>query len=132
MNIAVCTDDDMGMLFNSRRQSRDRELIKDFVAAAGGNKILINPYSEILFEEYNVIADENMLDAADENDFCFVEKESILPYSSKIKTLIVYKWNRKYPADFYFEMPQGFTLSETAEFKGSSHEKITKEIYVNE
>lgn len=132
MNIAVCTDDDMGMLFNSRRQSRDRELIKDFVAAAGGNKILINPYSEILFEEYNVIADENMLDVADENDFCFVEKESILPYSSKIKTLIVYKWNRKYPADFYFEMPQGFTLSETKEFKGSSHEKITKEIYVNE
>lgn len=132
MNVALCIDDDMGMLFNSRRQSRDSELIKDFVATAGENKIFINPYSEILFEEYNVTVDENMLHTADVNDFCFVEKESILPCSSKINTLIIYKWNRKYPSDFTFEMPSGFTLKETAEFKGSSHEKITKEIYVNE
>ena len=35
-------------------------------------------------------------------------------------------------ADFYFEMPEGFALSEASEFQGSSHEKIAKEVYVNE
>ena len=91
MNVAVCIDDNMGMLFNSRRQSRDRELIKNFVSLAGKNKIFINPYSQILFEEFDVTSDENMLDTATENDFCFVEKENILPYSSKINKLIIYK-----------------------------------------
>lgn len=132
MNIALCVDDDMGMLFNSRRQSRDRELIKDFAETVGENKIFIAPYSEILFQEYNVTTDEKMLDVAGENDFCFVEKENILPFSSKINKLIIYKWNRKYPSDFTFLMPEGFTLAETYDFKGSSHEKITKEVYINE
>ena len=132
MNIALCVDDDMGMLFNSRRQSRDRELIKDFAEMAGKNKIFIAPYSEILFQEYDVATDENMLDVAGKNDFCFVEKENILPFSSKINKLIIYKWNRKYPSDFTFLMPEGFTLAETYDFKGSSHEKITKEVYISE
>ena len=132
MNIALCVDDDMGMLFNSRRQSRDRELIKDFAETVGENKIFIAPYSEILFQEYNVTTDKKMLDVAGENDFCFVEKENILPFSSKINKLIIYKWNRKYPSDFTFLMPEGFKLAETYDFKGSSHEKITKEVYINE
>lgn len=132
MKVAVCIDDNSGMLFNSRRQSRDRELIADFVKAAGNNRILIKPFSKILFESYSVTADEKFLEIAEENDYCFVEDESLLPYSSRISELIIYKWNRRYPADFIFEIPEGFVLKETSEFKGSSHEKITKEIYTNE
>ncbi len=132
MNVAICIDDDFGMLFNSRRQSRDRILIEDFIKSAEGNKIFIRSFSEKLFAEQNVIVNDMCLDEAGENDFCFIEDESLIPYSSKIRTLIIYKWNRKYPADFVFEMPEGFVLTETAEFQGSSHEKITKEIYKNE
>lgn len=132
MNVAICIDDDSGMLFNSRRQSRDRVLIEDFIKSAEGNKIFIRSFSEKLFAEQNVIVNDMCLDEARENDFCFIEDESLIPYSSKIKTLIIYKWNRKYPADFVFEMPEGFVLTETAEFQGSSHEKITKVIYKNE
>ncbi|MBP3329740.1 MAG: hypothetical protein J6L89_02790 [Clostridia bacterium] len=130
MKIAVCVDDNMGMLFNSRRQSRDRELIKDFVETANNNNIYIKPFSKVLFDEYRVIIDNNMLNNAQENDFCFLENESILPYIDKVNELIIYRWNRNYPYDFCFEMPENFSLKESTEFKGSSHEKITKEIYI--
>lgn len=132
MIVAICIDDNGGLLFNSRRQSRDRILIDDFMKSADGNKIFIRSFSEKLFEGMNVIVDDSCLENAEENDFCFIEDESLLPYSSEINTLIIYKWNRKYPADFVFEMPEGFVLKESSDFKGSSHEKITKEIYSNE
>ncbi len=132
MNVAVCIDDNGGMLFNSRRQSRDRILIEDFLGTAENSKVFIRSFSEKLFTEMNVSVNDNCLLEAEENDFCFIEDEDILPHSAKIRKLIVYKWNRVYPADFYFEMPEGFTLAEVSEFQGSSHEKITKEIYVNE
>ncbi len=132
MNVAVCIDDNCGMLFNSRRQSRDRILIEDFLRTAENNRVFIRSFSEKLFTDMNVSVNDNCLDEAEENDFCFVEDECILPFSQKIRKLIIYKWNRVYPSDFCFEMPDGFTLTETFEFQGSSHEKITREIYVNE
>lgn len=130
MKVAVCIDDNNGMMFNMRRQSRDRELIKEFVTYANGSKIFIKPFSKILFEEYEVEIDENMMSVAEKNDFCFVEDENVISYKDKIDELVIYKWNRKYPADFIFEMPDGFSLKETEDFEGSSHEKITKEVYV--
>lgn len=132
MNVAVCIDDNYGMLFNSRRQSRDRILIEDFLKTAGENKVFIKSFSQKLFTDRSVLINDKCLEDAEENDFCFIEDESLIPYSSKINTLIIYKWNRKYPADFVFEMPEGFVLSETTDFAGGSHEKITKEIYKNE
>lgn len=129
MIVAVCIDDNSGMLFNCRRQSRDRELIKDFVKTAKENKILIKPFSSILFENETITVDEKCLDNAGENDFCFIEDENIIPYAGKINELIVYKWNRVYPADVLFEMPQDFVLQSSEDFSGFSHERITKEIY---
>ncbi len=129
MNIAICIDDNMGMLFNSRRQSRDKVLIEDFVKTAGENKIYIKPFSKILFENINVLIVDSPLEIAEKEDFCFIEDENIIPFSQQIEELIIYRWNRKYPADFHFEMPDGFVLKETTEFKGNSHETITREVY---
>jgi len=43
--------------------------------------------------------------------------------------LILYRWNRTYPADLYFTLSlEGWTLERREEFAGSSHEKITKEV----
>ena len=45
--------------------------------------------------------------------------------------LIVFKWNRVYPKDFEFEIDLSkWKLEESSEFKGSSHDKITMEVYV--
>ena len=52
--------------------------------------------------------------------------------AEKLEQIIVYRWNRHYPADFYFgialETP-AWTRIRTEEFAGSSHEKITKDVY---
>ena len=52
MIIAVCVDDRMGMLFNHRRQSRDKFVIDDLMNIA--EKVKINGFSEELFEDYKI------------------------------------------------------------------------------
>ena len=51
MKVIVCLEDKGGMMFNHRRQSRDRVLIADVVKMADGSKIFISQYSAMLFEE---------------------------------------------------------------------------------
>ena len=50
MKIIVCLDDFGGMLFNFRRQSRDRVLIADVMADIADKKIYILEFSKLLFE----------------------------------------------------------------------------------
>ena len=132
MIAVVCIDDNGGMLFNNRRLSRDRILIEDLINTADGRKIYIEPFSETLFngKESDVLITDDCLSGAGEDDYCFVENKNISAYRNKIKGLIIYKWNRKYPSDLKFDFDlSDYKLNEVSEFAGSSHEKITKEIY---
>ncbi len=137
MNIVVCIDDDGGMLFNKRRQSRDRILLEDLLAMVKetGQLLWIAPFSTKLFganEEMRpfITVDETFLEKASETDFCFVENVSLQRYEDNIESLIVYHWNRKYPADTYLDIDlTKWKVEETKEFTGSSHEKITREVY---
>ena len=107
MTIVICADKNGGILFNDRRQSRDSKLIEDLVAFAKNRRILSVPYSEKLFA--NTDADlcfcPDYLDKAGENDVCFVEKEDFTPYLSAADELVVYRWNKVYPADRFFSPP---------------------------
>lgn len=137
MNIIVCIDDDGGMLFNKRRQSRDRILIEDLMSMVqeSSDQLWIAPFSEKLFigvKEVRpfITVDENFLAKARETDFCFVENVPLQQYEDNIDSLIVYRWNRKYPADTYLDIDlRKWQMEETKEFAGSSHEKITREVY---
>lgn len=63
MKLILCVDVDNGMTFNDRRQSRDREVIKDIVRYVGKGRIFISEYSRNLFEGANanvVISDINI------------------------------------------------------------------------
>ena len=61
--------------------------------------------------------------------YCFAENFTV--NEEDVEEIIVYKWNRLYPADTYFNIDlTGWRLAETLDFEGSSHEKITREIYV--
>ena len=78
--------------------------------------------------------DEDFLKKASSGEYCFVETNScgldMFPDTANIESVVLYKWNRVYPADQYFTMDlSGWKLVETAEFAGSSHEKITEERY---
>ena len=57
------------------------------------------------------------------------------PYEEHIEKIVLFRWNRKYPADFYFDIElegSGWRMTEVGEFSGFSHKKIIKEIYVHE
>lgn len=132
MEIIVCLDDNNGMLFNGRRQSRDKEVIADIVNSSEGKKIFISPFSKTLFEACDrVIIDGDFLEKAENDGVCFIENRSVGGFISKINKITVYNWNRIYPSDFKCDIDfSEFSLADESEFKGNSHEKITKRIYI--
>ena len=131
MNIIVCIDDGGGILFNKRRQSSDKALIRRVLEQSVNSRLLMNEYSAKLFEGENVLVDNFFLSNAKEGDFCFVENEDVTDYLNKIKKVYLYRWNRKYPSDFKFNMDiiKDFKLISTENFVGNSHPEITEEIY---
>lgn len=127
MKLIVCLDDKNGMLFNKRRQSRDKILIENVLELCKGERLYTNDYSATLFPENSVVICENMNEI--QNGYIFAENFTV--NGEKIDEIIVYKWNRVYPADTFFNISlDKWNLTETTEFAGSSHEKITREIYV--
>ena len=134
MTVIVCLDNANGMMFNHRRQSRDANVVKDILKTINGASLLIAPYSEPLFSqaEYSVSVSDSFLIDAGAEDYCFVENTSVAEFKEKISKLIIYKWNRDYPADFFFDIDYAndYRLETTLDFGGTSHEKITKEVYV--
>ena len=136
MIVILCLDDRGGMLFNHRRQSRDRVLIEDIRKTIGESVLWIRPFSEALFPKDNFPAlkvDDAALSLAEDCEFCFLEDQKIGPADvERIEKFILYRWNRHYPGDLYFELNLsgcGFSLQESYDFEGSSHPQITKEVW---
>lgn len=132
MTLVLCLDDDHGMMFNHRRQSRDRVLIAELLETVGESRLLVSPYSKALFPEgaANITVAEDPCAAAGEDDFVFVEDTDPAAAWEKVTTLIIYRWNSAYPADTYFACDlTGFRMTDVAAFEGSSHELINKEIW---
>ena len=133
MIVAVTVDDGGGVLFNGRRQSRDSVLNARILSLCGGT-LYVSPYTEKLFADQTgvrILADERFLEIAAPGDFCFSEGAPLVPYQNRIEKLIVYRWNRAYPSDRKLDLDVSAwkKVSET-EFAGSSHEKITEEVYI--
>ena len=134
MILILCTDDSNGMTFNNRRQSRDCIVRKHILADIADSKLWINQYSNEQFATLtdNIQVDEDFLSKAERGEYCFIENVSLDGYEEKIEKIIMYRWNRRYPADFFFEIKLdtgGWKLSDTEDFKGNSHDKITREVY---
>ncbi len=131
MTAVVCLDNNNGLLFNNRRQSRDSEVISDIKELTKG-KILITPFSEQLFNGFGgeVIISRDGFTSAEEDDFCFLENINPNDLKDKIKMLVVYYWNRSYPSDFLCTLDFNmYKVCDTKDFAGNSHEKITRIIY---
>ncbi|MBQ9761200.1 MAG: ribonuclease Z [Clostridia bacterium] len=131
MKLIVCLDDKNGMAFNRRRQSRDRVLIEDLCRTVGEEPIYLSPYSASLFASTGAktVAVVDPLGVSGVH-CCFVETFDPAPYGELIDEIILYRWNRHYPADVTFTLDMsGYRLISADEFVGSSHEKITKEVW---
>ena len=135
MIVVVCLDDSGGMMFNRRRQSQDRVLRERVLALSAGTRLWMSPYSAGQFARESapqLVADDSFLDKAAPGEYCFVEDADVLPWLEQIEEVILYRWNRSYPADMYFtpdlSAPR-WNLLRSSDFSGFSHEKITEEVY---
>jgi hypothetical protein len=131
MILAVCIDDQGGMAFNRRRQSRDRAQQEDLLKLCGG-VLRIAPYSALLFDwaPEQVLVSEDFLTQTKTGEYCFVEDRSPASVADRVEAVVLYRWNRSYPSDLKFDLDlSAFRLVETIEFSGTSHETITREIY---
>lgn len=129
MKLIICVDDNNGMMFNKRRQSKDSAVRSDIAAEVGKNTLWMNRYSAKQFQDIpdlQICVQEDFLAKAE--GYAFAECDVI---DVKPEQVILYKWNRLYPADVHFNLDlSSFRLERTTEFEGTSHEKITKEVYV--
>lgn len=130
MKLIICLEDKNGYSFAGRRLSMDRVQRARMLEMIGEDKLFMNSYSAKQFEDGAVTVDEQFLLSAGENDYCFVENVRFnLDNCNKI---VIYKWNRRYPADKFFKCDlekEGFKLISSYEFAGSSHDNITEEVY---
>lgn len=130
MEIIICLDDNNGMLFNNRRQSRDSKVLWD-IKNNLQNSLTIFPFSEKLVSSAE-IPYEIMYGSASENTVLFIEDRGINEFLPAVHKITVYRWNRVYPADMSLDIDfsaEGFKSVSVCEFEGTSHEKITKEVY---
>lgn len=132
MIAALCVDNGGGMLFHNRRQSQDRLLRADLLREADGRILWMNTYSAGQFvpPPENLRVAEDFLDRAGPGELCFLETEDPAPWTERMEGIVLYRWNRKYPADLRCTLSlAGWTLARREEFPGYSHETITKEVY---
>ena len=134
MILIVCVDEKNGMMFNNRRQSKDRILSEHILKIVDNKKIWMNSYSKSAFEgqeSLNITVDDNFIQKIDKDEYCFVENIDVNTIINKVDKIIVYNWNRHYPADRYFNINlEEWVVDSENEFTGSSHEKISEKIYV--
>ena len=133
MILIACVDDRWGMLFNHRRQSRDNAVIAEILKLSAGERLWMNHYSRGLFpSNAHICEDDHFLMNAAQRDYCFVEDCDIAPYLCRVHKIVLFFWNRSYPADLYFPkeaLDSDWSVNYSLDFSGSSHEKITLRVY---
>lgn len=132
MTLFLTVDNDFGVAFNRRRQSRDSAVVCD-IASSACSVIRMTAYSAKLFGDIQqvLVTDDIFLPKTD--GFVFCECVDAAKHFDIFDTIVLYKWNRDYPHDIVLSktpMQCGFVLESTTEFVGSSHDNITKEVWI--
>lgn len=144
MKLILCLDEGYGMMFNHRRQSKDSAVYEDISRMVQKDAIALSPYTYKYFGNGlpGTKIREKPEQEAEIGEYCFLEDcvevedrcyaQSLLDRAEQV---VIYHWNRRYPTDQRFPMDlltEQLILVSRIEFPGSSHEKITKEIYQKE
>ena len=134
MYYIFCIDEHGGRMFLKRRQSQDRALRERVLTLTAGHTLWMSTYSAKQFTEGgDFIVDDNYLQKAGEDDYCFIEDQDF--DLSRCKGVSLYNWNRHYPAVVKWDVDlvaEGFTQISKTDFVGHSHERITEYVYVKE
>lgn len=130
MVLIVCLDNRDGLMFNNRRLSRDGAVIEDMLQTVCPEILTVSSYSAELFvtQESRICISDDPLSG----ECYFAEDGSFSEIVDRVSALIIYRWNRAYPSDLKFPIDlykNRMKLQGTTEFAGTSHERITKEVY---
>ncbi len=132
MILITCADDRMGMLFNHRRLSRDKAVLQDMLTVCDGASLYASAFSQKLLADFpgeQLRFTENFSAGELAGQYVFLEEPERINESA-VEKLILYRWNRKYPADQHFPFSlTNWHMTSSSEFAGNSHERITKEVY---
>ena len=127
-NLIVCISNNNGMMFNNRRQSRDRLLLEKLCTDYQNERIIIHEYSKRLFEGLPV---EVTTEVCVNDATSFVEDPDLIPCEAIFDKIIVVRWNRDYPADKFFNVDMSaYECVNREDFIGKSHDEILIETYV--
>lgn len=131
LKIAICIEKSGGILFGGKRLSQDSVLRNKLIELVGNGKLCMNEYSAKQFDSNDKIqVCDDFLLSAGENDICFIENTEVS--LNDVSEIYLFNWNRDYPADTYFEFEpkeSDFKRIKKEDFVGSSHKKITLEVY---
>ncbi|MBO5286796.1 MAG: ribonuclease Z [Clostridia bacterium] len=129
MTVIACIDDNNGMLFGGKRQSRDSKVLEDIQRSF--SPVVILPFSEKMIGASGVdYILKDTVDKVRDDETVFLENVDLKTIENRISRLIIYKWNRKYLSDFKFNLDLGkYERKSVCDFSGSSHDKITREVY---
>ena len=133
MWLIACVDDNLGMAFNHRRQSRDRVLRRKVLERVEGKPLWMSAYSAGQFDPLpqNVRVAEDFWGRAGAGEYCFAELHPPGAWLDRLEGVVLYRWMRRYPSDLKFDLPlEAFRLQSRQEFVGHSHPQITEEVYV--
>ena len=133
MKFVICIDKNNGISFFKKRQSTDGQLRAWLgnLISSNNAKLWVSSYTAKQFkDECAYIVDDDYLSKAGEQDYIFVEDKGFDVATAS--EFVICNWNRNYPADAFFKVDlkaQGFKRVKKEDIKGSSHDKITIEIY---
>jgi len=132
LKLIVCMDDRCGVLFNNRRVSSDKEVIKHIRNITAGGTLMCSSYSACLFPAGSVCIRENLPKDLPDALCYFLEGQDPTPVADRVSELVIYRWNRVYPSDYQFPLELFDTRMHVVaqgEFPGNSHARITWEVY---
>ena len=133
MKAFVCVDDGFGMAFLGKRQSRDTRVLEDIISTASKTLVYMTAQTKKLFPDTDLAVASPITDSLLATDeYYFFETESPLGYLDAVDEIVLYRWNRRYPADLklgFLPSESGYTRVSVTEFVGTSHDCITKEVY---
>lgn len=138
MILVMFLDPKNGMAFNHRRQTRDRAVIDRLVRLFPGKYFWGAAKTETLFDGQagvKFVSDADFLEKAGPGEIAvaeFASSEAITAADARIEKLILYRWDKVYPADLVFTYPlaqKGWNLNGQHVFTGTSHDEITEEVY---
>ena len=133
MKFIVCVDDRGGVLFNHRRVSSDRLVISNIMAYIGEAPLYVSEYSHKLFPDSEQLRLLTDLSAVEADAYVFLEDTLPECGLEQAGEVVVYHWNRLYPSDVQLpvsELRKRGSMHSVIEFKGNSHDKITREVYM--